>query len=81
MYTNVFSSPIVLPSEKISAGMYRSNGDRRGEYSIHYITLDPMCVHQCVQPSYPMRYVQTRGRGGGVTPYITLGPMCVHQCV
>ena len=47
-YTNVNSSPTVLPSEKISAGMYRSNGDRRGEYSIHYITLDPMCVHQCV---------------------------------
>ena len=26
-YTNVFSPPIVLPSEKISAGMYRTNGD------------------------------------------------------
>ena len=51
-YTSVFSPPTVLPSEKISAGMYRSNGDRRGEYSIHYITLDSMCVHQCVQPSY-----------------------------
>ena len=51
-YTNVKSSPTVLPSEKISAGMYRSNGDRRGEYSIQYITLGPMCIHQCVEFSY-----------------------------
>ena len=26
-YTNVKSSPTVLPSEKISASMYRTNGD------------------------------------------------------
>ena len=51
-YTNVFSPPIVLPSEKISAGMYRSNGDGGGggggEGSTLDITLGPMCVHQCV---------------------------------
>ena len=56
VYTNVFSPPIVLPSEKISAGMYRSNGDGGREYSKHYPWSNvrtPMCT--AILQFYPVQ--------------------------